>query len=263
MKQPLFFLICFCLTFSVIAEAKSSSGMDFKNIEDPAEHIALERKAALAEEKLLLWVLGGDWCHDSRSLASKLATPEMQTIIDKHYRLSTISVGYLNAGFEFTQIANMLTFYATPTVLIIEPENMQLLNAHDMHIWANADLVSMADTLSYMQRYSTAKIPESSNLELTDLSNKQKMLAVALNDFIQEQEQRIRNSYLIVGPYLEQYKAGVSNPEFEKSWQALATLRMALPKIIEKNREIIKAGESDELDLTDESLKPLPWETSL
>ncbi|MBT8448250.1 MAG: thioredoxin family protein, partial [Gammaproteobacteria bacterium] len=120
------------------AEPESSQAMDFKDIEDPAQHITLERKAALAEDKLLLWVLGGDWCHDSRSLASKLATPELQAIIDKHYRLSTISVGYLNAGFEFTDIANMLTFYATPTVLIIDPESMQLLNAQDMHIWANA-----------------------------------------------------------------------------------------------------------------------------
>ena len=255
MKKIIFLL--FVLSVNTVI-AVENTGNSFQDITDPQQYILAERKAAQAEDKLLLWVLGAEWCHDSRSLASKLASDELAGIIKAHYRLTQVSVGYLDAGFEFTQMANMKTFYATPTVLILNPETMQLLNRDDMHLWANAYQVSMADTVEYFSRYSQMKFSP-----VAEYTAQQRAKLKQLNGFIQHQEQRIRDSYKIIGPMLADYKAGISNPDFDPSWLALARLRMSLPEIIEKNKKSIESTPEQELELTSEALKPLPWEKAL
>lgn len=232
--------------------------MSYQSISDVNNYIKNEQDSALTEGKLLLWVVGGNWCHDSRSLATKLKHPELAPVISKHYRLSMIDVGYLNQGFEFTNIANMSTFYATPTVLIIDPETMSQTNAEDMFIWSNAYQVKQEVAQEYFERYSLIKSSKNTSL----LSEEQLRLKGILNSYITAQEKRILAGYKVLGPMLKAYKEGETNPDFDPYWNALFEVRYSLQKHIKENKQLIAEWEqSKAVELVFPDAKPLPWET--
>jgi hypothetical protein len=246
-------LFLLLMTHSLDADSPNSAS-DYQHISNVSEYIATERQAAINEEQKLLWVLGSDWCHDSRSLASKLKSAELAEILKSDYRVSMIDVGYLESGFEFANIANMQAFYATPTVFIIDPVGMTHLNADDMHIWANAYQVSQADTNAYFRKYQSVTESKSSAY-----NPKQQVLQTELDNYVAEQEQRILAAYQVVGPLLAKYKAGKTDPNFESYWNTLAKLRMALPDTIAKNKAIIMSGGGNEpLELPENTA--FPWE---
>ena len=251
-------LICLTSMFILSAtESKVEFSDSYKTIDDPKALIASEFKIAKAENKKLLFVLGGNWCHDSRSLAKKLQDETLSEIIKADYRVSMVDVGYLNQGFEFLEKTNMSTFYATPTVLIFDPQTGQHLNAGDMHIWANASQVSQQDSKAYFEKYSNV-----SAVKITEnISDAQQLHLVKLEKFLETQEGRIKLSYGVVGPLLERYKAGEKDENFEPYWDSLASLRMKLPADILQIREKIIAASDVELDgIIFPDYAALPWE---
>jgi hypothetical protein len=46
-------------------------------------------------------------------------------------------------------------FYATPTVLIIDPSSGALVDDEDRHIWADAYSIDMASTVRYFEKWAT------------------------------------------------------------------------------------------------------------
>jgi len=244
---------------TVLAAEQSDAEYDgtFISIENPEDFIATELNAAQTENKKLLFVLGGNWCHDSRSLAKKLDDKDLSRFIQDNYRLSFIDVGYLNQAFEFTAKANMQTFYATPTVLIFDPKTQQHINAEDMHIWANAAKLSQEDTHAYFKKY--ALLSEHRNTQ--ELTSEQKEQLLKLKQFIAVQEQRIKSSYKILGPMLERYKAKDEDENFQSYWEALAKLRSSLPADTKKlHSQIISASESEVQQISFPVYTALPWE---
>ena len=93
-KQLTALLVIVTLSFQVHTEE-----LNFEVIDNPQQHMQTEREAALKEDKKLLWVLGSEWCHDSRSLLEKMSSPELAKILADNYRVSLIDVSYLNQGF--------------------------------------------------------------------------------------------------------------------------------------------------------------------
>jgi hypothetical protein len=57
-------------------------------------------------------------------------------LIQQHYELVFVDVGFLDKGRGVVQQFDVPHFYATPTVLIIDPSSGALLNDEDHHIWA-------------------------------------------------------------------------------------------------------------------------------
>ena len=192
LKTTLFLLIC----TPIYADDHA-----FQIISDPKSHMANEISAAQNDNKKLLWVLGSQWCHDSRSLQEKFKNEALAEILQENFRVSMVDVSYLNQGFEFTQSVGMQTFYATPTVIILDPQTMAHLNADDMHMWSNAYTVSAEDTLAYFKRYA-----ELDSTEQREWSSQQQELIEQLKSYVQEQEKRIYDSYKIIGPMLDDYK---------------------------------------------------------
>jgi thiol-disulfide isomerase/thioredoxin len=74
-------------------------------------------------DRLALVVLGANWCHDSRALASRLHRPPLAEIIQQHYELVFVDVGFYNKGRDVLQQFGVAHYYATPTVLIIDPSS--------------------------------------------------------------------------------------------------------------------------------------------
>ena len=228
----------------------------FEIISDPKTYMAEEISAAQADNKKILWVLGSQWCHDSRSLQEKFKSEELTQILEESFRVSMIDVSYLNQGFEFTQTVGMQTFYATPTVIILDPQYMTHLNADDMHMWSNAYTVSAEDTLAYFKRYADLETREQK-----EWNPQQQELIQQLKSYVQEQEQRIYDSYKIIGPMLDAYKQGNADEKFDAYWDALAALRSELPKTIATNMALIEAmTEGDQVELSIPGNTPFPWE---
>jgi len=248
------------LTLLLLMPTLSAQPMTFTEIENPEQFIAEQKQAALENNKKILWVLGSQWCHDSRSLERKLHLPKMASILADYYQTSLIDVSYLSEGFDFTELVGMRTYYATPTVLIIDPETMSLINAEDMHIWSNAYKISEQETHDYFLRYGSLDV-RSEQTDAPELTADQQALLAELSKYVKSQERRIQASYLVIGPMLEAYKKGEADRKFDRYWNALAKIRMQLPQTIADNKAMImalNAGESTELKLPED--KPLPWE---
>lgn len=243
----LFGVLCLS-SFSKHAEAMSASASgivkdndsqyEFVSVADPAAYIEQEFSLAAEQGKRVLFILGSSWCHDSRSLAEKLGHESLSETLDKYYRVSMIDIGFLERGFEFTQLANMKTYYATPTVLIFDAYTRQLDNAANLHQWANAYQISQSDTRQYFQDYAQSSESNPTN-QVLNLASSRETVRQAVNHktlqleaFVAKQEQRIKDAYLIIGPLLKAYKNNENPEDFEAYWGEVRALRMQLPNDI-------------------------------
>lgn len=248
------------LSQAIFTQSVMADKLTYRSIKNPQAFIVEQQTAAIESDKNMLWILGSQWCHDSRSLEQKLQIADMAPILEQHYQTSLIDVSYLTEGFDFTRVVGMDTFYATPTVLIIEPKSMSLINGEDMHIWSQAYKVSEQETVEYFSRY-TVDNDLTDAEKSADYSATQQALFKQLNKYVKSQERRIKASYTVIGPMLKAYKDGNTDKNFDPYWNALAEIRMQLPKTIAENTRMIKAlseGESAELILPPSTT--LPWE---
>ena len=90
------------------------SGELYQPSEDAMADLANAREAALRSGKRILLVMGSNWCHDSRALASRLFQEPLKTLVDEHYELVFVDVGYLDKGGEVISSIGPPVYYATP-----------------------------------------------------------------------------------------------------------------------------------------------------
>ena len=108
--------------------------------------------AAKKSNKLAMVVMGANWCHDSRGLASRLYQEPLQSLVDENYETIFVDVGFLEKGKDVISSLGPPVYYATPTVLIVDPVSRHLVNAKDRHRWADAFSISMEESVDYFQR---------------------------------------------------------------------------------------------------------------
>ena len=96
-----------------------------------------------------------------------------------------------------------------------------------MHLWRDADKVSVSDTHQYF-----SDIAVNRQTLLTDLSNlnsENNDLLDALNrsivQFEQRHAKRIYKAFTVIGPLIEEKKQGGKAKNFVKHWKAVAALR--------------------------------------
>lgn len=251
-------LVSVGLLLTGCAISQSEQPAPFIQIPEPEHFIAQDLQASRAQKKKSLWILGGNWCHDSIAIADMLASPKVAQLIEQHYNLQLIDVGYVEHGYEFVEFVDMATYYATPTVLVIDPESKALLNEQDMHMWATAAQLQVDDAYDYFRRYA-----EMDNPSEPSLNPKQRAMNDELERFINQQEQRILTGFKLISELFKAYKSGNKNNNFSAYWKALAEFRAQLPKDIEKARQqITQAGNSDSefIPLKLPAYLPLPWE---
>ena len=220
---------------------------------------------AKEENKLALIILGANWCHDSRALASRLFLPEVKSVIDSNYQLLFVDVGYLTHVKEPITRFGMPVIYATPTVLVVDPETEERINGQDMHIWRDADKVSVPDTISYFSRI--AKERSRLLIGVTNDKNNQSKALKALNqsidNFEQQQAERIYKAFSILGPLLKERKEGGKAKDFMKHWVRVAKLRYAITDDLSSLRQQAKdivLGEGESSTLSFPEYQPFDWE---
>jgi thiol-disulfide isomerase/thioredoxin len=228
--------------------------------EDPLADVQQALDRADDSDRLALVVLGANWCHDSRALAARLYRSPLAEVIQENYELVIVDVGFYDGGREVVQQFGVAQYYATPTVLIIDPSSGRLINDEDRHIWSAADSVDMSSSVQYFEKWAThdfAAILAADSAELQQLH-------AQIDQFEQRQADRVAAGYSVVGPMLEATVAGNKPEEFDASWNELRDFRMAIPDDIRKLRDEAqrRVTEGDEdIQLQFPEYPALSWES--
>lgn len=203
--------------------------------------------AARESNRLLLVMMGANWCHDSRALAARVYEEPLSTTINEHYETLFVDVGYLEKGRAVITSLGSPVYYATPTVLIVDPVSGQVINASNRHQWANAASISMEESLEYFQQFA--------NTDLTSLQNEQavnadlQQLLLEIEAFEQMQADRLYQAYAVLAPMLRAYKAGDKEAFSEETWNEVRDFRYRIPADVEtlqsEARQRAAAGETD------------------
>jgi thiol-disulfide isomerase/thioredoxin len=196
-------------------------------------------------DRLALVVLGANWCHDSRALASRLHSPPLAELIQQHYELVFVDAGFLDKGRAVMQQFGVAHYYATPTVLIIDPSSGQVINNEDRHQWGDAYKIDMSTSVRYFEKW----LQDDSVADPVVDSAELRRLYAEIDEFEQHLAERVAIGYAVVGPMLEAYKAGNAPEEFDASWNELRNFRVAIPEDIrelrDEARRRLSAGDQD------------------
>jgi hypothetical protein len=171
-----------------------------------------------------------------------------------------VDVGFYDKGREVLQQFGIAHFYATPTVLIIDPLNRALVNNEDRHIWSNAYNIDMSSSVRYFEKWAMSDTVADPVADSTQL----RQLYAEIDQFEHQLADRVAAGYAVVGPMLEAYEAGKKPEEFDASWDELHDFRTAIPDDIRALRDEaqrrVSEGEKD-IQLVYPEYPLLSWES--
>jgi len=204
---------------------------------------------AVAEQKLLLLVLGATWCHDSVALLDKFNQPAMASALQQRYQLAFVDVGYLEFGAATMARYQQPLYYGTPTVLMINPANGELLNKADLMHWTHAASLPVTE---YQQYFLTDKVP----LQYAKAQQQKAGIAAAvqqqISDFEQQQAKTLAQAYLELGPLLKAYKESgkPAGAEFKQRWDQVKAFRSnILPQVHQLQQQAATLAPGEALTL--------------
>lgn len=214
---------------------------------------------AMENGRLALIVLGANWCHDSRALAARLQQEPLASLVDQHYETVFVDVGFVDKGTDVVNHFGVPGYYATPTVLIVDPGTGQLVNAYDRHRWGLADSISMEDTVAYFERMASGERTGPGGRDSSEYAR----LESEINAFEHKMAQRVREGYAVLSPLLKAYEEGEEPDDFMLLWEEVSHFRMTLAEDIEalRNgvRDRVASGEIG-VELAFPAYPPFSWE---
>ena len=104
--------------------------------------IAAARARAIANGKLLLIDLGGNWCPDCRVLAGTMALPDLHAFIEKHYDVVMVDIGRYDHNMDVPAHYGLGRPAGVPAIIIVNPKTDAVLNAG--HTTALSDARNMS-----------------------------------------------------------------------------------------------------------------------
>ncbi len=215
--------------------------------EDSMAHLNAGFDAARESNKLALVVMGANWCHDSRALAARIYEEPLSTTIDEQYEIIFIDVGYLDKGKDVITSLGIPAYYATPTVLIVDPVSGQVVNAGNRHQWANAANISMEESVAYFGQFTITDLATLQSDEVIDEDLQH--LLMEIDAFEQIQTERLYQAYAVLAPMLKAYKEGDKNAFSDATWNEVRDYRYKIPIDVEalqaEARTRVAAGETD------------------
>lgn len=239
----------------------SAAGEKYHPVENPMAEVDKTLSRALANGKKALVILGANWCHDSRGLAARVDEPELAGIIEDNYEMVFIDVGPLRFGKDIVRRFGLSIFYATPTVLVIDPATETLINADDMHQWRNADRISLEDSLDYFSRMANRDMAD---LMMPEADQGLQALLDQIDAFEAQHVARIEKGYEIVGKMVAM-PADERPDELGTYWGQVRKLRWTFPEDMQKLRDDVRqryaAGERD-ITIDFPTFETYDWEKS-
>ena len=222
-----------------------SDGRLYRPSENALAEVRMAVSRAADNDRRALVVLGANWCHDSRALASRLHQAPLSELIQQHYELVFVDIGFYELDRNTMQQLGVAHYYATPTVLVVDPSNGEPINNNDRHIWGNAYNIDMSTSVQYFDTWAAKVSVASSSKE----SAEPLKLFAEIDQFEQQLAERLVGGYATVGPMLRATVGGNRPEDFDASWDELRDFRMAIPKAIRELRQEAQrrasAGERD------------------
>jgi thioredoxin-related protein len=194
--------------------------------DDPMGDVQSALNDAKANNKHLLIIMGASWCHDSRGLASKFATPGLAALLKEHYEVVYVDVGYFNDLRHISERFDQAHYFATPTVMIVNAQSEQLINASTMAQWGRADSIPYEQYIEYFTHYASLEKAPSIHL-----SNEHQRL---IGSFKQAQGQRLMNAYTKLAPSMKKEDDNNEpDEEFLALWREVRSYRLQLQQDIQ------------------------------
>lgn len=233
-KLSFVFIVLICLTHFAhsagnIDDSKTLAAYKFNPTDNPMQTALDAIQSAKTNHKLAMVVLGAQWCHDSRAVAAQFSKPEMQKILNREYELAFIDVGYLEDRRAITVHFGYPTYFATPTVMIIEPISGQIVNLDSLPKWSSGASVPYEE---YLKDFANP----TSLLGSTGVQ----ALTPELKAFEKSQAERLSLAYKKMGPDLlkDVNKTLEDSKGFYALWDEARQFRGQLQKSIHKLRKI-------------------------
>ncbi|MEM7432766.1 MAG: thioredoxin family protein [Pseudomonadota bacterium] len=244
---------------SVVNAESDADGQLYAASEAPLMDVQHVLNAAAANGKKGLIVLGANWCHDSRALAARLKKSPLSDVVQTGYELVFVDVGFYEDRSDVLRSFGVQQYYATPTVLIVEPESGQLLNDEDRHIWSNAYNIDMSSSVEYFEKWAAV------DSIVEPVSDELQRLYQEIKQFESQQASRVAGGYAVVGPMLKALKEGNRPDDFRSRWDELRDFRIRVWADIRALREEagrrVSAGEAD-IELEYPRYPALSWESN-
>jgi len=214
---------------------------------------------AVKNNQYAIIIFGANWCHDSRGLAKTLQSPQIKALIAQHYQLLYVDVGFLDKIKPAITHLSVPVIYATPTVLIVEPSSLTIVNRDNMNLWRDAAKVTSDHAFNYFSFYANSKDRIDPAIDLQNLA--------ALNRKIQKFERRVSKrlyqGFAMISPLLKARVAGETVDDFIPKWKAFAAFRYQVSNDIERLRKqaiAIASSKSKSKKLIFPVYQPLEWE---
>jgi hypothetical protein len=243
------------------AMSPEQSGELYLPSDDAIADVETAINAARESNKLTLVVMGANWCHDSRGLASRLYQEPLKSLVEENYETVFVDVGFLEKGKDIINSLGPPVYYATPTVLIVDPVSRRLVNEKDRHRWADAFSISMEESVDYFQLMAQTDL--TTLREEVIITDDLQTLLTEIDVFEQHQADRLYQAYAVLGPMLEAYKAGNKEAFSEEYWNSVRDFRYKVAHDVDalraEARERVAAGEN-EIKLTYPEYPAFPWD---
>lgn len=222
------FVWVFIALLGVSGAAIAKDAPFYLSYKDEDRKLQEQLQRADNEGKLLALVIGAQWCHDSRALAGYFQSPELNDVTSSTITMMTLDVGYLTNKKPLLSQVGYPVYFATPTLLLIDPASKQVINRDSLGIWQSAHSQS-ADTLA---EYLTTQY----RYWQTGWSATPPVDAIA--KFEKEQADRLYQEYAQLGPLLQKEDNGETVPGFNQQWRAVKQLRTTLQQdLIEMHKQ--------------------------
>lgn len=106
-------------------------------------------------------VMGANWCHDSRALASWLDTPRFLPLMIERYHIVYVDVGTPQTGqgrnLDIAARFGIAKVKATPLVIVVSPDGNMLNSRKDARSWRNAASRSEDAIFGYFKNFVPVK----------------------------------------------------------------------------------------------------------
>ncbi|QBF82596.1 thioredoxin family protein [Shewanella maritima] len=195
------------------------------------------KQQAIESNKLLMLVMGAQWCHDSRGFIANLSSDEMQAIVAQRFVVELVDVAYFDDLHHVAQQYGYPAIFGTPTVLVIEPKTNKVLNYNSVSKWQSAHSVPQAEYVSYFASIGDAPWQ-------APTTNAQ------FDEFIAQQTDKLKQAYDYQRPIWAQVRAGKAD---DKQLTKVATevwkYRVQLQKDIYRLQAELAANPNKELVL--------------
>lgn len=184
------------IVFTSLAHADDAHPRPYDGNFDAMSVVDEALEQARTENKRLLLVLGGNWCHDSRGLAHHFEDDTVAATLAEHYVLRHIDVGWRDQNHAVMRRFNVPAVYGTPTVFIIDAASEELLNRETRSDWTSAASRPVEEVRAYFADWARNTSPA---LSVAQSSLVYQSMLIEIDLFEEEEADRLARAYIEIG----------------------------------------------------------------